>query len=332
MKYICPLCQSPLTKAHYHRVLKIQEKEEKLQKGEMEKLRNQFLIAKSEAASAKKRAKEMRLKAKEDAAKARREAALAERKRSERLMQGQSAKMKKLQERIKMLESGTTPQVIGLADEGILVGRLKREFPADRIQHTGKGGDVLQFVMFNRESVGCIVYECKHTDNISGQHIAQTVLAKRTRSANFAILVTTGRRKGFSGLDKESGIFIVAPGGVLTLAHFCRDGLVTMAKQRLDEEAKSTAAKRLMEYITSPTCKTPLEQAILQTEKAGKKLMQEMQLHVRDWKERGEIYQTIYHDVSHIQTNIVRVLDGQKPIALEKPRFTPLALPSFATH
>jgi len=228
-----------------------------------------------------------------------------------------------------MLETGTTPQMIGLADEGVLVERLKREFPADRIQHTGKGGDVLQFVIFNREDVGCIVYECKHTDNISGQHIAQTVLAKRTRSANFAILVTTGRRKGFSGLDQESGVFIVAPGGVLTLAHFCRDGLLSMAKQRLDAAAKGAAAKRLMDYITSPTCKTPLEQAILQTEKAGKKLTQEVQQHLRDWRERYETYQTIYHDVSHIQTNIGRVLDGQKPMALEKPKFTPLALPSF---
>jgi hypothetical protein len=75
-----------------------------------------------------------------------------------------------------------------------------------------------------------------------------------------------------------------------------------------------------------------LEQAILQTEKAGKKLTQEVQQHHRDWRERNETYQTINHDVSHIQTNIGRVLDGQKPMALEKPKFAPLALPSFEGH
>jgi uncharacterized protein YbaR (Trm112 family) len=327
MKYVCPLCKSPLTKEHYHRVLKIQEREEKLQKGELEKMRNEVASAKNAVVAAKKREREIRLKAKEGAAKARQQATLAERKRSERLFQGQSAKMKKLQDRIKMLESGTTPQVIGLADEGVLVERLKKEFPTDRIQHKGKGGDVLQFVVFSREDVGCIVYECKHTDHISGQHIAQTVLAKRTRGANFAILVTTGRRKGFSGLDQESGVFIVAPGGVLTLAHFCRDSLVSMAKQRLDAAAREAAAKRLMDYITSPTCKTPLEQAISQTERAGKKLMQEVQQHIRDWRERYDTYQTIHYDVAHIRTNIGRVLDGQEPMALAKPKLAPLALP-----
>ena len=327
MKFICPLCKSPLSKEHYHRVLKIQQKEEKLQKGELEKMRSQVASAKNAATAAKKREREIKLKAKEDEAKARQQATIAERKRSERLLQGHSAKMKKMQERIKMLESGTTPQVIGLADEGVLVKRLKKEFPTDRIVHAGKGGDVLQFVVFSREDVGCIVYECKHTEHISGQHISQTVLAKRTRSADFAILVTTGRRKGFSGLDQECGVFIVAAGGVLTLANFCRDSLVSMAKQRLDAAAREAAAKRLMNYVTGPTCRTPLEQAISQTEKAGKKLMQEVRQHIRDWQERAETYQTIHHDVTHIRTNIGRVLDGQEPMALGKPKLTRLVLP-----
>src|SRR5262249_34758228 len=123
MKYYCPLCKSHLTKDHYHHVLKIQQKEEKLQEGELEKLRTQVMSAKQAAVTAKKREREIRLKAKEDAATARREGTEAEKRRSERLLQGSSAKIKKLQDRIKMLERGTTPQVIGLADEGVLVQR-----------------------------------------------------------------------------------------------------------------------------------------------------------------------------------------------------------------
>src|SRR5208283_1369723 len=123
--------------------------------------------------------------------------------------------------------------------------RLKREFPDDDIQHAGKGGDVLHFVKFNGEDAGCIVYECKHTDRISGDHVQQTADAKKTRQASYGILVTTGTRKGFAGLDQDSGVFIVAQAGVLTLARICRESLVTMAKQRLDAAAKEAAAKRL---------------------------------------------------------------------------------------
>ena len=161
----------------------------------------------------------------------------------------------------------------------------------------------------------------------SSDHVAQTSLAKKTRQANYGILVTTGTRKGFAGLDQEAGIFVVAQAGVLTLARICRESLVTMAKQRLDAAAKAAAAKRLMDYVTSPVCKTPLEEAISHTERAHKNLIREMKQHVNDWKDRHELYQTIHYDVSHVQKNINRVLGGDEPLKLEKPKFEPLALP-----
>ena len=269
----------------------------------------------------------MRLKAKQDAEVARQQGTLSERKRTERLMAGQAEKIKKLQEKVRMLKTGETHQSIGLADEPVLVACLQQEFPDDRIEHAGKGGDILHFVRFDSNEVGCVVYECKHTPRISGDHIIQTARAKAARRADYAILVTTGIRKGFSGLDHESGIFIVAQAGVLTLARICRHSLVEMAKAQLDAVARAARAQRLMDYITSPNCKTPLEQAIGHTERARKKLVQEMRQHLRDWRERYELYQTIHHDVSHVEINISRVLDGQEPLQLAKPKLQRLALP-----
>src|SRR5579862_9609662 len=127
IKYVCPLCGSPLTKDHHHRVLKIQQQEEKNQTGEMDKLKRQIDLANRAIALARKQAVEAKERARKDEAKVRQEAALAERRRSELLMRGQAARMKKHQDRIKMLESGTTPQEIGLADEETLVTRLKAE-------------------------------------------------------------------------------------------------------------------------------------------------------------------------------------------------------------
>ena len=308
--------------------MKIREDEKKIQKGELENLKKQAAAAKEAVAEGKRREKAMKLKAKQDAEAARKEGTIAERKRSERLIQGHSAKMKKLQERLKMIEKGTTPQGIGLADEKVLVAKLEEEFPDDRIEHVGKGGDILHFVIFDSKDAGCIVYECKHYEKIENDHISQTALAKKTRQANYGILVTTGTRKGFSGLGQESGVFIIAQAGVLTLARICRESLFTMAKQRLDAEQKEAAAKRLMDYVTSPACKTPLEEAISQTERAHKNLVKEIQQHIGGWRERHEVYETIRYDVSHIQQNVDRVLNGKEPIKLEKPRFEPLALPS----
>jgi hypothetical protein len=327
MKYYCPLCKTELEKDHFHKVIKIQEEKEKVQKGELEKLKKQAVAAKQAIANAKSQVKEAKLKGKQEAEQARREAISLERRKSAIRDKRLIARIKKLEEEKKMLQKYTSPQEIGLADEKILVARLKKEFPEDRVEHAGKGGDVLHFINFDGEEAGCIVYECKHCDKIAADHISQTALAKKTRQANYAILVTTGSRKGFSGLHQEIGIFIVTQAGVLTLAYICRDSLIAMAKQRLDAAQKEAVAKRLMDYITSPICKIPLEEAISHSERAHKNLVKEIKQHIGDWKEREQIYQTIHHNVSHIQGNVSRVLSGKEPIKLEKPTFEPLALP-----
>lgn len=333
----CPLCASPLSDAHYHRIIKIQKQKEKSEKGSLDKAKKDADKAKKNAAklqdllaAGRQREKTLATNAKLSAQAAKKHGVETERKRSSLLMKGMLAKTKILSERIRLMESGQTPQSIGLADEKVLVARLQKEFPEDKIDHEGKAGDVLHYVMFDNTGIGIIGYECKRTPKIESDHIQQAARDKKTRNANYGILVTTGTRSGFSGLDQESGIFIVAQAGVLTLSKLCRDSLVTMAKLKMDAAEKEVAAKRLMDYITSSTCKTPLEDAISHTQRAHKNLVEEIKRHIGDWKERDEIYQTIQYDVSHIKNNIARVLDGGEPNKLEKTKFnTVLALPKI---
>ena len=306
MNYKCPLCGSPLSKQHYHQVIKSQETRDLSHRSEVARLRKQTADARRRAAAA------------------RNDGVLTERRKHALRDKHQSDQIRRLKEANRLLRRHTSPQEMGLADELVLVSRLKREFPEDRIQHTGRGGDVLQFVTLRREEIGCIVYECKRTDQLTVAHVKQTALAKRTRQAHFAILVTTGRRRGFAGLDQDAGVFIVAPAGVMTLAVFCRDSLVAMARQRLAAAERESLAKRLMDYVTSPTCKTPLIEVISRAARAQANLRQEMTRHRKDWEERLEIYQTIHHDVSHINRNILRVLNGEDAVALEKPNIPSL--------
>ncbi|MGA8345282.1 MAG: DUF2130 domain-containing protein [Candidatus Sulfotelmatobacter sp.] len=132
-------------------------------------------------------------------------------------MAGQNKQMKKLQERIAQLEKGTTPQTDGLEFEHKLVARLQREFPKDKIEHKGQGGDILHTVKFSGQAVGVIIYECKRCLRISSSHVQQAYLAKQTRRAHFAVLVTTGQRRGFSGLCLDRDVLIVSPLGTIPL-------------------------------------------------------------------------------------------------------------------
>ncbi len=51
--------------------------------------------------------------------------------------------MRRYPARIKQLEKGTKPQTEGLEFEENLYKRLKKEFPKDKVEHKGKGGDIL---------------------------------------------------------------------------------------------------------------------------------------------------------------------------------------------
>jgi hypothetical protein len=116
MSYQCPLCGSTLTADHYHRVLKVQAKTEKAQRGELERLKKQTAAAQAAAAASKRKEREARAKAKQDAEAARKDAVLAERRRSAIRDKRLVARIRKLEEEKKMLQKHTSPQEMGLAE------------------------------------------------------------------------------------------------------------------------------------------------------------------------------------------------------------------------
>lgn len=325
----CPLCGSPLSKAKYDAVLHIQKEEKKVQKADIEKLHKKLHSFEQNNSTLKKQLKESKEKIKHAQVEGAKKGALVEKQRQERLTAGLRKKLTLANSRIKQMERGTTPQTEGLEFEENLYKRLKKEFPNDRVEHKGKGGDILHVAILGREEIGVIIYECKQTAEIKTTHIQQAALAKKTREAHFAILITTGTRRGFTGLANENGVLIVAPAGVVALAHLCRAHLVEMAKAKLAKDAKNRIAAQLLEYITSPVHKVPLEQAIQKTEKVSKLLRREVLEHRSIWQERYELYQNIHWDISHIQGNLTRVLQGEKPLPLQKPRVERLLLPAI---
>lgn len=79
MAYNCPLCGSSLTAHHYHKVIKDQEKKDRVGKGELEKMRRQVATAKTVAAVAKRKERETRAKTEQKVKAAKKQATLTER-------------------------------------------------------------------------------------------------------------------------------------------------------------------------------------------------------------------------------------------------------------
>ena len=309
-KYYCPVCKKPLTKEEYEKALGILGERDRHHKHQIENLQGRLH------------------EAQEKAKKARQEGVEVERARTQRLLAGKDREIQTLKERIDQLKRGSTPQTEGLEFEDELANRLKREFPEDDIQHKGKDGDVLHIVKFGGKPAGIIIYECKRTPKILEQHIRQANLAKQSQRADFAVLVTTGQRRGFSGLAQMGGVLVISPLGVIPLASLLRGHLIEMLRTKITKEERTAIAQQLMEYITSPQFKNPIVEVVQLSSSLQDMIKEEAKEHFRIWKKRWSHYQTIQWDSSQIQNNLQLVLHGKKPEPIAHPKITPLTLPA----
>jgi hypothetical protein len=302
-KYPCPVCGTLLSRSAFEKALRIHmAKEKHVQNLErtLEK-RVEGLDKEVENAEARGRKKEKN--------------------RSERLMAGQQKFIRKLQERVAQLEKGTTPQTDGLEFEEKLLARLKREFGGDLIERKGKlVGDIVHTVRYEGNDAGKISYECKRTPTISGKHVQQAYEAKQACQADFVILVTTGRKKRFTGLMEMGGVLIVAPLGVIPLATLLRANLIEMRRVKVTKDQRAKIAQGLLKYITSPQLKNPIEEVIQLSTQLESMVKDEYHDHVEVWKKRLRHYARIHWDTTQVRVNFQRILHGKEPKQLLPPK------------
>ncbi len=308
--YRCPVCNKPLTKREFERALGILGERERHLEHEKAELRS--------------RIRKLQVREKMAFQEGRR----AERAHTQRMLAGKDKTIRALQERIEQLQRGSTPQTEGLEFEEKLAARLKRQFPEDDIRHKGRGGDVLHIVRSNGKAAGTIIYECKRTPTIHGKHVHQAYLAKQSREADFAVLVTTGQKRGFSGLAQLNGVLIVSPLGAIPLASLLRLHLIEMLRAKITREKRALIARRLLKYITSPQFRNPIEEIVQTASELQDVLKDEMRDHRRVWEKRWRRYQVIRWDGTQVQGNLHLVLHGKEPKPIGPLRAEPLQLPA----
>lgn len=306
----CPVCKTLLSQEAYNKALGILGEREQHFAQQKEKWLGKVMRARDAARKA--------FKAGHD----------AEHSRAQRLFAGKDAEIKRLHERVRQLKKGSTPQTEGLEFEDKLVQRLKREFRDDEIIHEGKRGDVVHNVCLSGKCIGIIVYECKREPRISEDHVEQTRRAKHSRRADFAILVTAGKRRGFTGLAEMSGILVVAPLGVLPLVALVREQLKALSRAKLKEWERQKAAHKLLTFITSPDFRNPIESVIRTSSALQQSVLEEAGAHKKLWERRWERYQAISWDALHVQSSVQLVLQGKLPPAHLPPPPSKLMLPA----
>jgi hypothetical protein len=221
----------------------------------------------------------------------------------------------KQQQRINNLETQlknqTTPQLEGLLYEDNLLEALRKEFPEDKFEHPGKGGDLLQTILKKGQPVGIIVYECKKVLHWNSSHLEQAAQAKLQRKADYAVLVTNAQKKGSGGIFVERGVVVVGPGGAIAMAGILRGQIIRIAELKLTKAQREDAIEKTLEYLQGPEFKNALEVVIRKTKEMYDDLKKECQDHVKTWKKRYDSLKTVYLHSSQVHAKTAALISGE---------------------
>ncbi|HMN00761.1 MAG TPA: DUF2130 domain-containing protein [Anaerolineales bacterium] len=239
------------------------------------------------------------------------------------------AKIQQLQEQ---LRKNKTPSELGFANEKDMLEALQDKFPFDRFEHTGKGGDIVHYIKDGGKEVGIIVYELKRVSNFSNSHIQQTLAAKQTRNADYAVLVTNAKRsKNDFGFSVTKGVVIIHPAGAMTIIAILREQLITISKLKLSNKQRDEATRAVLDYIHSPAFKNSIESIIDNTIELYDSMKKEVKDHISIWKDRLNKYNDINVKAVAIESRVVKLIapTGETRKRLVKDsRISPIELPA----
>lgn len=316
-KYACPLCGSLLTQIKYFEIVGILDEKAKAEK----EIKNQLKEAERQKGEIiqkqKKMMKQMEQQKKSAIKEGIEKGKQHEKSRADNLAKRANAYLeqnknlnKKIKELQEHLKKGTTPQGAGRDFEIELVQQLKKEFPADNIEHHGTGGDILHKINFKSKEIGSILYECKKTATFNNDYIHQTKRAKSTRNATFGVLVSFVSKKETQGFYVENDIMVVHPYGAIYIAQVLRNSIIEMNSLRLSQKELGVRAENLMTFIKSNDFKNSVENTIYRTEELAKLLVAEYNDHKKMWNKRSSHYIGIHGNASQLQLTTKNILNG----------------------
>ncbi len=333
--YKCPLCESILTRETWIRIT-----------GQWEERQKIIIEAKKAIDKYKKQEEELKKKYQEDVKKATKlaeESGVAkgikkeqsERMRMTKMLQNQTkalqANNKKIQELEKQLKEGKTPQTAGFEYEKEVQKMLSDAFPTDKIQSTGKMGDVIQFVVFNDENVGSVLYECKRTEKYNNGFVKEIKGHQDVARADYAVIVTHAQKENKSKFFIDDEVIVIDPLGLLDLAFLLRNILIDIHRMKLTKEQTDQKGREILRYMQTGEFKKNMVDNLEKVRAAYNLLIKEVNSHKRDWEDRLKIYSAIHQNTQNVRRAIGKIITGTElPQDEEFPSFTiaPLQLVS----
>lgn len=314
--YKCPLCGSALERDNWVKITGQWQELEK-EKSNNKKILDQF--KKDKLASEKKHQAEIKKLSKSAEAVGIEKGIKkekVERIKMSKLLQNQAKAIivsnKKIQELEKQLKEGSTPQTAGFDYEKEVAKMLSENFPDDEIKTTGKLGDNIQYIKFNNETIGSILFECKKTSKYSNTFIDEIKRHQETARCTYSVIVTHAVKNGKSKFFIEDSVIVIDPLGLLDVVLLLRSSIIEMHQLKLTKDKIDEKSKEILRYMQAGTFKNRMVLAIEKSEEAYQLLIEEINGHKKLWEKRYLIYATIHVNIQTVRAEIGEIITGDQ--------------------
>jgi hypothetical protein len=330
----CPLCESILDKEKWIKITGQWDERQKLldnTKKEIEKYKKEKLEAEKKFQIELKKAARI---AEATGVTKGIQKEKSERERMNKMLQKQAKDIiesqKKIQELQRQLKEGKTPQIAGFDYEKEVEKILKENFPDDDIKPTGKKGDVIQTVIYNKKIVGSILYECKKTEKYDNSFIKEIKRHQEVARADYGVIVTHALKQNKSSFFIDESIIVIDPMGLLDIAYLLRITLIQLSVMKLTKEKTEQKGQEILRYMQTGEFKKYMIDNVEKSKSAYRLLIKEVDSHKKNWEERLKIYFTIHQNTQSVRLAIGKIITGGTMTKLEDepfPSFEELNIP-----
>lgn len=201
---------------------------------------------------------------------------------------------------------------------------LRRNFPGDNIQRTGRRGDVIHTVIQRGKPCGTIVYECKRTTTWQAEFLRQLKRDMEKQDTRYGVLVSRALPPRQSGLCIRDGVIVVAPDLTHHIATILREMIVELSRAAASEERKQEKTQEVYEYLRSEDFKAAMHSIETRTNELRTALDRERSSHANWWQSREQAYNAIARQSSAINGRVQDILSASPekqlaPVARLRP-------------
>jgi hypothetical protein len=181
----------------------------------------------------------------------------------------------------------------GVDHEHDVLGMLRSAFPTDRIDHHGRGGDVLQVVMHGDREIDPILYECKNEGAWKNAWLTKLKQDGRKRGTPYLVLVTRRLPAKASAFCVRDDIAICEPAHAVDIARIVRQWVISA--YRADTAAKDAPekARRLYNYLAGTEFRASFTEILVCANQLDTQDATERSQHERGWEKRSKLYEQL---------------------------------------